>query len=204
MAARGLSIMKSPLKYLAGLMGRGRAAEPLQVLISQDPQPKHLAEAQATLEASVSALALPSATDATPPHTADLPSAPAPIEDDTVLDAGAPDLAPAALGNVTPLDTSDIPWPDDTAVALASRSPVKSPAKTRAKRISQEKPALTTEASADLLSHDDVHVAPPVLSVSDEVVSLDDEITALRKQLAQKLKLQNSQLKKMLERFDRF
>ena len=186
--------MKSPLKYLAGLMGRGRAAEPPQVLIGQDPEPKHLAEAQATLQA----------TDTTPLQSADLPSAPAPIEDVTVLDAGAPDLAPAAVGNVTPPDTSDIPWPDDTAVALASRSPVKSQAKTRAKRISQENITLKIEAAADVIASDDVHVAPPVLSVSDEVVSLDDEITALRKQLAQKLKLQNSQLKKMLERFDRF
>jgi hypothetical protein len=200
MAARGLSIMKSPLKYLAGLMSRGRGAEPPQALIGQNRRPKHLVEAQATLETSVSALAMPSATDATPPHTADLPSAPAPIEDDTILDAEAPDLAPAVVGNVAPPDTSDIPSRDDTAVALASRSPVK----TRAKRITQEKTTLKIDAAADIISSDGTRVAPISISASNDVVSLDDEITGLRTQLVQKLQLQNSQLKKMLERFDRF
>jgi hypothetical protein len=36
----------------------------------------------------------------------------------------------------------------------------------------------------------------------DEVAGLDEEIKQLRIQLAQKLHLQNVQLKKMLERFD--
>ena len=36
----------------------------------------------------------------------------------------------------------------------------------------------------------------------DEVALLDAEIKMLRNQLAQKLRLQNVQLKKMLERFD--
>ncbi|KQZ47482.1 hypothetical protein ASD63_32095 [Ensifer sp. Root558] len=35
----------------------------------------------------------------------------------------------------------------------------------------------------------------------DEVVALDEDITQLRRQLAQKLSLQNAQLKKLLERF---
>jgi hypothetical protein len=37
----------------------------------------------------------------------------------------------------------------------------------------------------------------------EERVSLDDEIKQLRNQLARKLHLQNNQLRKMLERFDR-
>jgi hypothetical protein len=40
-------------------------------------------------------------------------------------------------------------------------------------------------------------------SRSDDTISLDDEIKVLREQLAIKLKIQNAQLKKMLERFER-
>jgi hypothetical protein len=45
--------------------------------------------------------------------------------------------------------------------------------------------------------------SPAVPSVSDETTSLDDEIRELRRQLAGKLSLQNAQLRKMLERFER-
>jgi hypothetical protein len=37
----------------------------------------------------------------------------------------------------------------------------------------------------------------------DEAASLDEDIKQLKDQLAQKLRLQNSQLRKMLERFER-
>jgi hypothetical protein len=47
------------------------------------------------------------------------------------------------------------------------------------------------------------HISPTAPSVSDEMVGLDEEITVLRAQLAAKLRLQNAQLKKMLERFER-
>ncbi|MQB34228.1 hypothetical protein DXT93_27435 [Agrobacterium rhizogenes] len=42
----------------------------------------------------------------------------------------------------------------------------------------------------------------PLKTFFDEAVSLDEEIKQLRSQLAQKLLLQNIQLKKMLQRFD--
>lgn len=45
--------------------------------------------------------------------------------------------------------------------------------------------------------------SPAVPTILDGMTSLDDEISALRRQLASKLRLQNAQLKKMLERFDR-
>lgn len=41
------------------------------------------------------------------------------------------------------------------------------------------------------------------VSAKSDETSLDDEIKNLRGQLAQKLRLQNAKLKKMLERFDR-
>ncbi|MGZ2432959.1 hypothetical protein [Rhizobium redzepovicii] len=49
-------------------------------------------------------------------------------------------------------------------------------------------------------------VVPPssgVAAVADDAVSLDGEIRLLRDQLATKLRLQNAQLKRMLDRFER-
>ncbi|CDZ73497.1 Hypothetical protein NGAL_HAMBI2610_51290 [Neorhizobium galegae bv. orientalis] len=45
--------------------------------------------------------------------------------------------------------------------------------------------------------------SPGVPAVSDDAISLDEEIRLLRTQLASKLQLQNAQLKRMLERFER-
>ncbi|NTF97900.1 hypothetical protein [Rhizobium rhizogenes] len=42
----------------------------------------------------------------------------------------------------------------------------------------------------------------PLKTFFDDAVNLDEEIKQLRSQLAQKLHLQNSQLKKLLQRFD--
>ncbi|CDN52135.1 hypothetical protein [Neorhizobium galegae] len=49
-------------------------------------------------------------------------------------------------------------------------------------------------------------VAPPspgIPAVSDDAIRLDEEIRLLRDQLGRKLQLQNAQLKRMLERFER-
>ncbi|ANP89684.1 hypothetical protein [Rhizobium leguminosarum] len=45
--------------------------------------------------------------------------------------------------------------------------------------------------------------SPGATAVSDDAVSLDGEIRLLRDQLATKLRLQNTQLKRMLDRFER-
>jgi hypothetical protein len=46
-------------------------------------------------------------------------------------------------------------------------------------------------------------VSPPSPAVLDDTISLDEEIKLLRDQLTRKLRLQNAQLKRMLERFER-
>lgn len=46
-------------------------------------------------------------------------------------------------------------------------------------------------------------ILPAAHSVTDEIMGLDEEIAALRARLASKLRLQNTQLTKMLERFER-
>ncbi|CDZ33663.1 Hypothetical protein NGAL_HAMBI1145_19450 [Neorhizobium galegae bv. officinalis] len=45
--------------------------------------------------------------------------------------------------------------------------------------------------------------SPTVPAVSDDAIRLDEEIRLLRDQLARKLQLQNAQLKRLLERFER-
>ncbi|KAB1083676.1 hypothetical protein F4V91_29860 [Neorhizobium galegae] len=45
--------------------------------------------------------------------------------------------------------------------------------------------------------------SPGAPAVSDDAIRLDEEIRLLRDQLARKLQLQNAQLKRMLERFER-
>ncbi|WP_027681796.1 hypothetical protein [Rhizobium leguminosarum] len=45
--------------------------------------------------------------------------------------------------------------------------------------------------------------SPGVPTASDDALSLDEEIRLLRDQLARKLQMQNAQLKRMLERFER-
>ncbi|TCU07561.1 hypothetical protein [Rhizobium sullae] len=45
--------------------------------------------------------------------------------------------------------------------------------------------------------------SPAVPAVSDDAIRLDEEIRLLRDQLARKLQLQNAQLRRMLERFER-
>ncbi|TCA30168.1 hypothetical protein E0H70_16395 [Rhizobium leguminosarum bv. viciae] len=45
--------------------------------------------------------------------------------------------------------------------------------------------------------------SPHVRIMSDDAISLDGEIRLLRDQLARKLRLQNAQLKRMLDRFER-
>ncbi|NTF10636.1 hypothetical protein G6L37_32070 [Agrobacterium rubi] len=54
----------------------------------------------------------------------------------------------------------------------------------------------STKAAGGRVGGSDVATAPPVLN-------LDDEIKVLRRALIEKLRLQNAQLKTMLERFDR-
>ncbi|MBY5399423.1 hypothetical protein HFN01_31930 [Rhizobium leguminosarum] len=45
--------------------------------------------------------------------------------------------------------------------------------------------------------------APSALTAFDDAINLDEEIRLLRDQLARKLQMQNAQLKRMLERFER-
>ena len=85
---------------------------------------------------------------------------------------------------------------DDAPVVSAPARPKR---RGRAKGIRIDKVALSpATANKDR----DAQSSPSREAFFDEVAGLDEEIRQLRIQLAQKLHLQNVQLKKMLERFD--
>ncbi|MGQ3294393.1 MAG: hypothetical protein ACT6U0_19545, partial [Shinella sp.] len=92
-------------------------------------------------------------------------------------------------------DTSDLALPDIGATRAYPPQKVEetvkpAPAKRRGRAKTIEAVAVVSQTS------------PVVPAISDEM-TLDQEIRVLRDQLASKLRLQNAQLKQMLERFDR-
>ncbi|WP_210012466.1 hypothetical protein [Neorhizobium galegae] len=95
-----------------------------------------------------------------------------------------------------PLDAAD-PALSDNADTAAHDAP----------KPSQAGEGATRKRSSRGKKAERVEVVPPpspgVPTVSDDAISLDEEIRLLRNQLARKLQLQNAQLKRMLERFER-
>ncbi|WP_430246156.1 hypothetical protein [Neorhizobium sp. DAR64861/K0K2] len=88
---------------------------------------------------------------------------------------------------------------DDTDLAVVPppaaedlEPPVEGAARKQRPRVKKPEPVVVT-----------AQVSSGVDTASDETMSLDEEIKILRGQLAAKLQLQNAQLKKMLERFER-
>jgi hypothetical protein len=98
-----------------------------------------------------------------------------------VADVVVGDLQPSNL-----LDTVAIPSPDAADVQLRGESkPRKQMGQTRRPKLA-----------------DTTQVLPDRSIPSNDTLSLDDEIRFLRGQLVEKLRLQNAQLRKMLERFE--
>ncbi|NEJ25199.1 hypothetical protein GR247_34445 [Rhizobium leguminosarum] len=111
-----------------------------------------------------------------------------------------------AVDIVEPEVAIERPDPTPVAIAPANLSEVEahsSPSKNRSKRIKPGSVQVVTQ-SRSKPSEGPRAVSPPPqpLTFLEEVVVLDEEIAALKAGLALKLKLQNAQLKKMLERFD--
>lgn len=75
------------------------------------------------------------------------------------------------------------------------------PSRKRKKR--RSKAPVSEGAVTDAIKHGNVGsgVQQPPISFFEEIVALDEDIRQLRCQLAEKLLLQNTQLKKMLKRF---
>jgi hypothetical protein len=108
-------------------------------------------------------------------------------EADDTLDS----VAGFVVGDSAPSDNTHLPViPAPDAVHL--HPPVEGIARKQRPRAKKPEPVLVT-----------AQVSLRFDTASDETISLDEEIRVLRGQLAAKLQLQNAQLKKMLERFER-
>ncbi|WFU05251.1 hypothetical protein QA648_31515 (plasmid) [Rhizobium sp. CB3171] len=122
---------------------------------------------------------------------------------DVVVEALKPPTDAEEARTATPVD---VPYP---AVEVGTSAP-QSGASTEPQSkppVKRRAPAKKARVDAVAQSTGVAHKVPLAQSSSsrdpffDEVASLDEDIKTLRRQLAQKLQLQNAQLRKMLERF---
>ena len=187
--------MASPWKFLSRLVPRRREPKQDDAEVAGG-KPDVLAlpgPAETAAEESPSVSSARAATELPPTDRSDPVSVEPPtiggtvgeaddVPANVVADVVGSDLAPSDLP-----DTAVIPSPD--AVDL-QRSGETKPRKQMG-RARKPKPVETAP------------VPPDQSSPSNDRLSLDDEIRVLRGQLAKKLPLQNAQLRKMLERFER-
>ncbi|MDE3761518.1 hypothetical protein GOC40_28795 [Sinorhizobium meliloti] len=202
--------MKAPWKFLARLRSRRPSAKAQERSFGNDTNPKaHGGEVEHT--------------SALPPNSTDAVSPPA-SEKEVSVDQGSvafghsdktigDDIVSEALK--PPIDAEEAQTParheadhsgaEANLLVPQSAASTKSESKPRIKRRDRGKRGNVNVATQRAVAPKHHQSLPPSSSRDlffDEVASLDEEIKMLRSQLAQKLRLQNVQLKKMLERFD--
>ncbi|MDP9839858.1 hypothetical protein J2T09_004638 [Neorhizobium huautlense] len=114
-----------------------------------------------------------------------------------VAEAGPAD-EPATIEEVAVVAAS--PAPSEKSEEFPVRPPVvsaQSPGKAK-RTVTKRRPQGTTQIAADPTQA----TVPAPMSVLDEMADLDREIEDLRKSLAEKLKRQNMQLRKLLDRYE--
>jgi len=182
--------MKSPWKYLMQLASLGRTKEP-------DSSRKAEAAKPDAPPALTAALSVPTSNGAEPTVGA---------SNDAVSNLDAT-TTQTAIGEVSSSEsaavaTVDRSTTDDHAVLPERAHPAQPlPAKRRRR---SGKTNVKNVAVTDAVEYgvESSIVAQPPMTFFDEVAGLDAEIRQLRRQLAEKLLLQNAQLKQMLERYD--
>lgn len=199
--------MKTPWRFLVDLTSRRRPAKAQESAISHDTD--------------AGALEREDDPPPTRPSLSEKPSVKA--DDDQGTPAGQVPVASSAVESdpdaaralESPVDIEDprTAAPDDEADHPRAEADVSAP-KTKATGKLQNKPAVRRRARAKkaeagvaaqsaVAAPEDPRSQPSPSRdpFFDDVASLDEDIKKLRSQLAQKLDLQNAQLRKMLERF---
>lgn len=202
---------KSPWKFLVGLATRRRESDSEDTAPASKPDTDLSTTAKPDLAAaghgSTETAAFHQDDFAAPTVTA--ANAPDPVDQDAAGAAVAPladelEQRSAFAGQNGPSASVDT---RDTAVEAAATPPqvrrTRGPG--RPKNVDGAKSAVAADASPAAIERP-VAVEPTALADSpflEQMASLDEEVQQLRLHLANKLRMQNEQLKKMLERFDR-
>ncbi|TWA12520.1 hypothetical protein FB005_14817 [Sinorhizobium medicae] len=200
--------MKAPWKYLARLTSRRPSAEAQESPVGKDTAPKTLeSEGEHT-----SALPPNSTAGVSPPaHEEDLSADQGSVasdkvkaDDDVTTHALKPPID-AEEAQTPTRDEVDHRGPEAISTVPKSTANTKSQSKPRIKRRGRAKRANGHVAAQSVVAPKH-HQSLPPLSPRElffhDAATLDKEIKMLTTQLAQKLHLQNVQLKKMLERFE--
>ncbi|MDX0604756.1 hypothetical protein GOD78_26860 [Sinorhizobium medicae] len=200
--------MKAPWKYLARLTSRRPSAEAQESPVGKDTAPKTLeSEGEHT-----SALPPNSTAGVSPPaHEEDLSADQGSVASDKVKaddDVATHALKPpidAEEAQTPTRDEVDHRGPEAFSTVPKSTANTKSQSKPRIKRRGRGKRANGHVAAQSVVAPKH-HQSLPPLSPRElffhDAATLDKESNMLTTQLAQKLHLQNVQLKKMLERFE--
>lgn len=191
--------MRSPWRFLADLTARPKPQQPLL----PGPVPESPTDEANDGRASVSA-----AGSLDHANTAE-------VSQPDEADQAAPPKLVAVVGDKTPTADARVSNPHPDPLALAMNKPatdamstrgdeaiVSMAGKKRAKRIEQRQ---VERPSSSVLRPDDVGEQPATSArpaFLDEVLTLDVEIADLKVAPAQRLKRQNAQLRRMLERFE--
>ncbi|KSV66651.1 hypothetical protein N182_35125 [Sinorhizobium sp. GL2] len=174
----GLATMKTPWKYLVELASRGRtvkAAENPPETEAEDP-------ADGVADPILEALR----------------------KEERSLDVANSDTAVAAVDedNRTPPTKLEQATADPPGGLPEPVGPPQ-PAATKRRKPSRKTGAVDIAVSKVAKYGDGSSGAPqPLMTFVNEMTTLDEDIRQLRRQLAEKLRLQNTQLKKMLGRYD--
>lgn len=190
--------MRSPRRFLADLTSRRKSQQPLLPAPIPEAQTDEADDVRASSVSPVGSLDYPDTAEAAQPDEADQATPP---ESVAVVDDKAPAVEPR-VSDPEPL-TLAVDEPATEATSKRGDEVIVSTAgKKRAKRIQQrhvERPSSSVLRPDDASEQAATSVRPAVL---DEVLTLDVEIADLKVALARRLKQQNAQLRRMLERFE--
>lgn len=180
--------MKSPWKFLVELASRGKAAE--------DPESASDARAAKQLR-SPPFVVKQSVVPIGPTNVFEVTS-------DAATNEASGDAEKTETGAVETKGSEPTPTLPIDTIPAENRAPFPSPPGRRkprpAKKARDANDRIVVAGVAIEYGEGNSRVQPQML-FHDEVVALDEEVKQLRRRLAEKLLLQNAQLKKMLERY---
>lgn len=181
--------MKSPWRFLVELASRGGAT-------------KEQESARETETPNSDGSSLPSGNSWTPTGpTSELPPPAADAPNEVNEAAAKADPVLADENEAPPATFVDEPHADGHGDD-AERAPSSQPLPQKVQRRIRKTSARSARAVVPIDGVDAGSSVAQPRTFKEEVADLDDEVRMLRRQLAEKLRMQNEQLKKLLKRFD--